>query len=78
MAAAQISLPNHGRLVGQREFGCSTVPSVQTAFDRLRRYARAHRHRLSDVAHQVVAGDAADAVLTHVRRGPEPPSILDP
>jgi hypothetical protein len=51
---------------------------VQTAFDRLRRYARAHRHRLADVAQAVVTGDVADAVLTHVRPGPEPPSILAP
>jgi ANTAR domain len=51
---------------------------VQTAFDRLRRYARVHRLRLTDVAEQVVAGDVADAVLTHVRPGSSPPSILDP
>jgi hypothetical protein len=50
---------------------------VQTAFDRLRRYARAHRHRLTDVAAEVVTGDVADAVLTHVRPGLGPPSILD-
>jgi len=51
---------------------------LQTAFDRMRRYARAHRRRLADVAGQVVDGDVADAVLTHVppRRGA--PSILDP
>ncbi|HEY6794850.1 MAG TPA: GAF and ANTAR domain-containing protein [Kineosporiaceae bacterium] len=51
---------------------------VQTAFDRMRRYARAHRLRLTDVAQQVVTGEAGDDVLTHVRPDPEPPSILEP
>jgi len=51
---------------------------VTTAFDRLRRYARAHRLRLADVAEDVVTGTAADAVLTHVRPLKGPPSILDP
>jgi len=51
---------------------------VQTAFDRMRRFARAERRRLVDVAQEVVEGEAADAVLTHVRPLPRPPSILEP
>lgn len=50
---------------------------VQTAFERMRRYARAHRHRLVDVARDVVEGTTADAVLTHARPLPPPGSILD-
>ena len=38
-----------------------------TAFDRLRRYARAHREPLADVARQVLDADLADDVLTHAR-----------
>ena len=51
---------------------------VGAAFDRLRRYARTHRMRLTDVAQDVVTGTAADAVLTHVRPLKGPPSILEP
>lgn len=51
---------------------------VHAAFDRLRRYARASRLRLTDVARDVVEGDVADAVLTHVRPLPKRGSILDP
>jgi hypothetical protein len=38
-----------------------------TAFDRLRRYARAHREQLADVARRVLDGGLADDVLTHAR-----------
>jgi len=51
---------------------------VQTAFDRMRRFARAERRRLVDVAGEVVEGEAADAVLTHVRPLPRPPSPPEP
>jgi len=37
--------------------------SMDAAFDRLRRYARNHNLRLSDVARQVVETDIADEVV---------------
>ena len=36
---------------------------MDAAFDRLRRYARNHNLRLSDVARQVVETDIADEVV---------------
>ena len=36
---------------------------MDAAFDRLRRYARNHNLRLSDVARQVVENDIADEVV---------------
>lgn len=41
---------------------------VSTAFDRMRRYSRARRTPLAEVALDVVEGDLADEVLTHVAR----------
>jgi GAF domain-containing protein len=46
---------------------------VGEAFDRLRRYARAHRKRLADVARDVVDGRLADAVLRTDH--PDPPDL---
>lgn len=42
--------------------------SMDAAFDRLRRYARAHNLRLSEVARQVVLTDLADDVLADPSR----------
>ncbi|MGH3564870.1 MAG: ANTAR domain-containing protein [Pseudonocardia sp.] len=41
-----------------------TLSDTNAAFDRLRRYARNHNLRLSDVARQVVETDLAADVLT--------------
>jgi ANTAR domain len=44
---------------------------MDAAFDRLRRYARNHHLRLSDVAREVVLTDLAADVLTDTPTHPE-------
>lgn len=68
--AQQLTLALESRVIVEQakgvlaERGCL---DPDTAFDRLRRFARAHRRPLREVARDVVRGAAADAVLSHVR-----------
>jgi AmiR/NasT family two-component response regulator len=56
----------HSRVIIEQAKGVLTEKgnlSMDAAFDRLRRYARNHNLRLSDVARQVVETDIADEVV---------------
>jgi GAF domain-containing protein len=68
----QLQAALHSRVIIEQAKGVLTQTgklSIDTAFDRLRSYARSHNLRLSEVARQVVETDIADDVVaTQVTR----------
>lgn len=76
LAGEQLAMALRSRIVLEQAKGVLAERGgvdVQVAFDRLRRYARTRRQRLTDAARDVVEGEAADDVLTFTG-SPGPPT----